>query len=148
MAQDWRSEGKYVWVRVSFARADVFYNIPNCYAKVWVSNESEFPPGDRFLCLEDVILPLSAEEPRRTTRPEGTNLVALRNMPRTFPGSDGRLYINHFQVASILTLDPESELVHTLRRIARIRPVEDHDKTEETGEESTVVELGLMGKDT
>ncbi len=140
MQTGWKSDGEYVWVRISFSRSDVFYNIPNCYAKVWVPQEKEFPPGDRFLCLEDVILPLSAEEPKRSTRPEGTNLVALRNMPRTFPGSDGSLYINHFQIASLMTLNPESKLVQDLKRIARVMPVSEG-KDKAHSEETTVVRI-------
>ena len=137
-----KTDGQYVWVRVSFSRSDVLYSIPNCYAKIWVPDGSEFPPGDRYLCFEDVVLPLSAEEPKRSTRPEGTNLVALRNMPRTFPGSDGTLYVNQFQIASLLPLDPKSELVQDLRRIARVVPVPPSEERKRNPEEhSRVVSL-------
>lgn len=142
-----KGEGKYVWTRISFSRSDILYSIPNCYAKIWTSNDSEFPPGDRYLWLEDVVLPLTAEEPKRSTRPEGTNLVALKNMPRTFPGSDGTLYINQFQIASIMPLHPKSHLVQDLNRIARVLPVgEDAERWKGSVEETPIVALDTRDK--
>ena len=48
------------------------------------------------------------------------NLVSMKNMKDTFPGSNGKLYVNTYQLASIMPLDPNSKMVKDLERVTSI----------------------------
>ena len=113
-------KNKYMWVRISFYYASTFFNIPNCYAKIWIDEDAAFPPEDKFLVLEDIVVPLQATEEKRRPISGDTNLVALKNMKDTFPGNDGKLYVNTFQIASIMPLDLNSEMVKNLERVTSV----------------------------
>ena len=113
-------KNRYMWVRISFYYASTFFNIPNCYAKIWIDEDAAFPPEDKFLVLEDIVVPLQATEEKRRPISGDTNLVALKNMKDTFPGNDGKLYVNTFQIASIMPLDLNSEMVKDLERVTSV----------------------------
>ena len=51
--------------------------------------------------------------------------MALKNLKNLFPGSDGTLYINTYQVASIMPLDPNSQTVKDLNRVITVSPLPD-----------------------
>jgi len=120
-----KKSGTYRWFRVSFSYTSTFYNILNCYGRIWVDEEAKFPPDDRFILIEDIVLPMKAlEEKKRQVQPD-TNLVAIENLKNLFPGSDGRLYINTYQVASIMPLDPDSQMVKDLNRVITVSPLPD-----------------------
>lgn len=115
-----------MWVRVTFSKDSVF-GISNCYARLSVPFDSFLrSTSDRFLVLEDVVLPIhsSEDEKRRSTSIGDSNLTPMRNLQKAFPGSQGRLYINLFQITSIMPLDPNSEIVKMLERITSISVVE------------------------
>lgn len=113
-------KNRYMWVRISFYYASTFFNIPNCYAKIWIDEDAAFPPEDKFLVLEDIVVPLQATEEKRRPISGDTNLVALKNMKDNFPGNDGKLYVNTFQIASIMPLDLNSEMVKDLERVTSV----------------------------
>ena len=113
-------KSRYIWIRVSFYYSNMFYNIPNCYAKVWFDDNSEFPPDDKFLLLEDIVLPMQALDERKRPVQGDANLVSMKNMKDTFPGSNGKLYVNTYQLASIMPLDPNSKMVKDLERVTSI----------------------------
>lgn len=113
-------KNRYMWVRISFYYASTFFNIPNCYAKIWLDEDAEFPPDDKFLVLEDIVVPLQATDEKKRPVSGDTNLVALKNMKNAFPGNEGKLYVNTFQIASIMPLDLNSEMVKNLERVTRV----------------------------
>ncbi|MBM3234857.1 hypothetical protein FJZ31_01025 [Candidatus Poribacteria bacterium] len=113
-------KSKYMWVRISFYYASTFFNIPNCYAKIWIDEDATFPPEDKFLILEDIVLPMQALDEKKRPVAGDTNLVALKNMKDTFPGNQGKLYVNTFQIASIMPLDLNSEMVKNLDRVTSV----------------------------
>ena len=114
-------KNKYMWVRISFYYASTFFNISNCYAKIWLDEDAPFPPDDKFLVLEDIVLPMQqAPDEKKRAISGDTNLVALKNMKDTFPGNDGKLYVNTFQIASIMPLDLKSEMVKDLERVTSV----------------------------
>ena len=118
--------GIKMWVRVTFSKDSVF-GISNCYARLNVPFDTFLrSTSDRFLVLEDVVLPIhsSEEERKRSISIGESNLTPMRNLQRAFPGSQGKLYINLFQVTSIMPLDPSSEIVKMLERITSISIVE------------------------
>ena len=113
-------KNRYMWVRISFYYASTFFNIPNCYAKIWIDEDATFPPEDKFLVLEDIVVPLQATDEKKRPVSGDTNLVALKNMKDTFPGNEGKLYVNTFQLASIMPLDLNSEMVKDLERVTSV----------------------------
>lgn len=117
-------DGHYIWVRVSFNQSSTFFNIPNCYAKIWVSDDEGFPPDDKFLLMEDIVLSIQSDDTKRRSKQKNANLIAVKTMEETFPGSNGRLYVNAFQIASIMPIDPKSELIADLKRVTTMRPVD------------------------
>lgn len=136
-----RVDGHYVWVRVSFYQANTFYNIPNCYAKIWVSDDEAFPPNDKFLLLEDIVLSIQSDNTERRSRHKSANLVAIKNMKKTFPGSNGSLYVNTFQIASIMPLNRNSELVSDLKRVTTMRPVDTPELPKDQQLEKAVIQF-------
>lgn len=119
-----RVDGHYLWVRISFYQASTFFNIPNCYAKIWVSDDEAFPPNDKFLLLEDIVLSIQSDDTKKRSRQKSANLIAIKNMEKTFPGSNGRLYVNTYQIASIMPIDQKSELIADLKRVTTMRAVD------------------------
>lgn len=138
-----RVDGHHIWVRVSFYQSSAFFNIPNCYARIWVSDDEEFPPpNDKFLLLEDIVLSIQSDEVKKRTKQKGSsNLVAVKNMEETFPGSNGRLYVNTFQIASIMPLDPKSELISDLNRVTTMKVVDTSELPEEQQPEKSIIQF-------
>jgi len=134
-------DGHYIWVRISFYQANTFYNIPNCYAKIWVSDDEPFPPDDKFLLLEDIVLSIQSEDTKKRLKQKNSNLVALKNMETAFPGSNGKLYVNTFQIASIMPIDPKSELIADLNRITTMRPIETPELPKEQQPQKSVIQF-------
>ncbi|RKY02495.1 hypothetical protein DRP77_07855 [Candidatus Poribacteria bacterium] len=118
-----------IWVRVAFSQ-DSVYGISNCYARLSIPLDSFLRSAtDRFLILEDVVLPIHSEEDRRKSVTFGeVTLTPMKNLQRAFPGSTGKLYVNVFQITSIMPLDPNSEIVKTLERITSLSVVESSKK--------------------
>lgn len=115
-----KRSGSYRWFKVSFSYTSTFHNILSCYGRIWVDDEDKFPPDDRFILIEDIVLPMKALEEKKRQIQSDTNLVAIKNLKNLFPGSDGRLYVNTYQLASIMPLDPEAQMVNDLNRVITV----------------------------
>lgn len=133
-------DGHYIWTRVSFYQASTFFNIPNCYAKIWVSDNEPFPPpNEKFLLLEDIVLLIQSDNVKKQVKQKSnSNLVAIKNMEKTFPGANGSLYVNTFQIASIMPLDPNSELISDLNRVTTMKPVDTPELPEQQLKKSVI----------
>lgn len=137
-----RVDGHYIWARISFYQANTFFNIPNCYAKIWVSDDEPFPPPrDKFLLLEDIVLLIQSDDSKKRTKQKNSNLVAIKNMKETFPGSNGSLYVNTFQIASIMPLAPKSELISDLNRVTTMKPVDTPELPKDQQLEKSVIQF-------
>jgi len=124
-----KKSGGYRWFRVSFSYASTFHNILSCFGRIWVDEDDKFPPDDRFILIEDIVLPMKALEEKRRQAQSDTNLVAIKNLKKLFPGSDGRLYINTYQLASIMPLDPDSQMEKDLNRVITVSPLPEIDES-------------------